>query len=114
MRVPVAPSPAVSDVAFISSTIHITIPPISSELPMMYKLSKCFPITLVAFRKGSQELRDPFTKINRQAKNRAQLNHDRIHLPVAARQAYVEKGFGNPQMRRRADGQKFRQSFNDS
>src|SRR5882762_6246920 len=78
------------------------------------RMRKECAVAASAFRKSSQELRDPFTKVNRQAKNRAQLNHDRIHLPVAARQAYVEKGFGNPQMCRRADGQKFRQSFNDS
>src|SRR6267142_5382431 len=33
MRVPVAPNPAVSEVEFSSSTIHITIPPISREVP---------------------------------------------------------------------------------
>jgi len=46
MRVPVAPNPAISEVEFSSSTIHITIPPISREVPMMYRLSRCLPISL--------------------------------------------------------------------
>src|SRR6266849_5687419 len=47
MRVPGAPGPAASDDAFIASTIHITIPPISREAPMMYRLSRCLPMVLV-------------------------------------------------------------------
>jgi len=116
----------------------------AAKLPMMYKLSKCFPITLVskkagiavttkatrtraqrmrkecavaaiAFRKSSQELRDPFTKINRQAKNRANWNHDRIHLPVGRSSGLRGKG-----LRKSADcaveltGKNSVSPFNDS
>src|SRR5580692_4695471 len=47
MRPPPAAGPAASDLAFMASTIHITIPPISNDQPMMYKFSRCLPITLV-------------------------------------------------------------------
>src|SRR6267378_2362516 len=52
MRVPVAPNPAVSEVEFSSSTIHITIPPISREVPMIYRLSRCLPISFVIRNAG--------------------------------------------------------------
>src|ERR1700730_6443930 len=38
IRLPGAPGPAASHLAFIASTIHMTIPPINREPPIMYKL----------------------------------------------------------------------------
>src|SRR5579883_3021890 len=43
-----APGPAASARAFAASTIHIMIPPISSEIPIIFKLSRFFPMTLVS------------------------------------------------------------------
>ena len=47
MRLYGASGPAASDFAFIASTIHMTMPPTSSEVPIMCKLSRCLPMTLV-------------------------------------------------------------------
>src|SRR5579863_8038587 len=47
MRLPPADGPAASALACIASTIHMTIPPISNDQPMMYKFSRCLPMTLV-------------------------------------------------------------------
>ena len=44
--------PAASAVAFMASTIHITTPPISKELPMMWRLSRCLPMILVKRNAG--------------------------------------------------------------
>src|SRR5580704_10962887 len=49
---PPPPGPAASDFEFQASTSHITIPPTSSEVPMMYKLSKCLPMILVSRNAG--------------------------------------------------------------
>src|SRR5271166_460158 len=52
IRPPPADGPAASDFAFMASTIHIMTPPISNDQPMMVRLSKCFPITLVSRNDG--------------------------------------------------------------
>src|SRR6266852_9799346 len=52
MRPPEASDPSASERVFIASTIHITIPPTSREVPMMYKLSRCLPMTLVRRNAG--------------------------------------------------------------
>src|SRR5579862_9466695 len=44
--------PAASDLALVASTIHITIPPISSDQPMMGMLSRCLPMVLVNRNEG--------------------------------------------------------------
>src|SRR5215468_7730615 len=44
---PGASGPAFSHGAFIASTTHMTIPPISNEAPMTYRFSRFLPITLV-------------------------------------------------------------------
>src|SRR5208282_1024648 len=49
---PPADGPAASDFAFMASTIHMMTPPISNDQPMMVRLSKCFPITLVSRNDG--------------------------------------------------------------
>ena len=53
-------------------------------------------------------------KIDRQAQDRTQLNHDGVHLPVAVGEADVQQRFRNPQVRGGADGQKFGETFHDS
>ncbi len=52
MRPPPEDGPAASDLAFSASTIHMMIPPISNDQPMMYKFSRCFPMTLVSRNEG--------------------------------------------------------------
>src|SRR5262245_584070 len=47
MVLPDAPGPAFSQGAFMASTAHITIPPISREAPMTERLSRFLPISLV-------------------------------------------------------------------
>src|SRR6266446_3626334 len=68
----------------------------------------------LALWKSGKELCDPFAKINWQAKDGAQLNHDRVHLPVAARQANMEQRLRNSQVRRRANRQEFSQPLDNS
>jgi hypothetical protein len=52
MRPPPAEGPAASDLAFMASTIHITIPPTSKAVPIIVRLSRCLPITLVSRKAG--------------------------------------------------------------
>src|SRR5258708_37269573 len=77
-------------------------------------MSERCAVAVLALRERAQKLGDPRTKVNRQAQNRAQLNHDGVHLPVTIRQADVKQRLGNPQMRRGADRQKLRQPFDDA
>ena len=120
-----------------ASTIHITMPPTSSETPITVRLSRCLPMSLVsrsdgtggadkrnhhqckrmrergavlAFtaRKRRQEAGNPRTKINRQAENGAQLDHDGVHLPERIVEVDVQQRLGDAQVGRGADRQKFR------
>src|SRR5258708_28006260 len=52
MRHPPADGPSASDFAFMASTIHMMIPPINKDQPMMYKFSRCLPMTLVNRKDG--------------------------------------------------------------
>ena len=66
------------------------------------------PVAPFASGKRGQKFRDALTEIYGQAGDGAQLDHDRVHFPIAARQADVHQRFGDAQMRGRADGKKFR------
>ena len=68
----------------------------------------------LAPRKSRKKFQDPIPKINRQRQDRSQLNHNRVHLPVGIMQIETQQCFDNPQMRGRADGQKFRQPFDNT
>jgi len=68
------------------------------------RVSQSRPITILSLWKGAQKVCDPRTKVNRQAEDRAQLNHDRVHLPVSVAQADVKERLGNSQMRGGTDG----------
>src|SRR3954468_24107905 len=72
------------------------------------------PVAIFAVGKGTQKLCNPRSEINWQAQNRAELDHDGVHLPISITQADVKQGLGNPQVRRGTDRQKFRQTFNNS
>src|SRR5579863_750401 len=52
MRPPPADGPAASDLAFMASTIHMMTPPISNDQPIIVRLSRCLPITLVSRNEG--------------------------------------------------------------
>src|SRR5579863_4678090 len=72
---------------------------------------------LVALRSGGircDETHDPGPEINRQAKNRPELDHDREHLPVAVAEVDAEYRLRYAQVSGGADGQEFRESFNDA
>src|ERR1700675_2600701 len=71
-------------------------------------------IVAFAARERSKQLPDVLAKINRQGGDRANLNHDGVHLPVAVLQADVQQIFSDAQMRRGADRQKLRQPFDNS
>ncbi len=71
------------------------------------------PVASLALRKCGQKCRDALAKIHWQAQNCPQLNHDRVHLPIAVRQIDVKQRFTDAQMRRRAHRQKLRQSLHD-
>ena len=60
------------------------------------------------------QLRDALAEIDRQASDRADLDHNGIHLPVAALQTDMQQGLGDAQMRRGADRQKLCQPLNNS
>src|SRR5205814_196734 len=55
-------------------------------------------VAAFSLRKCGKELRDARAKVDRQAENRAELDNDRIHLPIAVRQADVEQSLGNSEM----------------
>ena len=71
-------------------------------------------IATFAARKRGQKLEDSVPKINRQRQDRAELNHDRVHLPEAVVEIEAEHGFHDAKMSGRADRQKFGQSLNQS
>ncbi len=138
-----ASGPAASDLALAASTIHITIPPISSDHAddgnafqvladglgqqergdcshdkgdehKAERMSQDRTIALFASRKGGKKLRDAAAKIHRQTQNRAQFNDDGIHLPIAVRQADMKQGLGDSQVGRGAYRQKFGEAFDDA
>ena len=105
--------------AFMASTIHITMPPISREhahdvqaLQMLAddlgqkkrgnrgdhkgnrsqaeRMSENRAVAILALRKSGKKLGDAAAKIDRQAQNGAQLNDDGVHLPIAVGQTDME------------------------
>ena len=106
-------------------------------------LSRCLPITLVSrndgiavttkaivvrpsgcvrsgaisaftVRKGREKFGNAAPEIDGQTQNRAQLDDDGIHLPIAVREADVQQRFREPQVRGRTDGQEFGEAFDNS
>src|SRR5579871_3780148 len=73
----------------------------------------CAVSSLTAGERG-QKFDDSVAKIYRQNENVAQLNHDRIHFPVATIERDVEERFGQAQMRHGTDRQKFREALDDA
>ena len=84
---------------------------------MMTRLSgwvKIVRIAAFAPRKRGKKFRNTLTKINRHADNRPELDHDRVHLPVAVAQIDVQQKFRDAQMGGGADGNKFGEAFHDA
>ena len=78
-----------------------------------YRMSNKVAVTAFAPRKCAEELNDPLPKINRQRQNRAQLDHDRVHLPKTIVEIEIEQRLSNAEMRGRAHGEEFGEPFND-
>ena len=68
-------------------------------------------IATFAARKRGQKLEDSVPKINRQRQDRAELNHDRVHLPEAVVEVEAKHCFDEAEMSGRADGKKFGEAF---
>jgi hypothetical protein len=56
-------------------------------------------IAAFAARERGKKACDACTKVNGQAENRAQLDHDGVHLPEAVAQVNAQQGLGNSEMR---------------
>ncbi len=122
---------------------HMTTPPMTSAAPMITRLSRCLPITLVsrnagaavqtkaittsvsgwvttcavaalAVGKGRQEFCDALAEIDGQRQNRAQLDHDGEHLPISVIQGNAEQRLADAQMRGGADRKELGQPLNNS
>jgi hypothetical protein len=70
-------------------------------------------VAIFPLRKRTQEFRDSRSKVNWKAQDRAQLNHDRVHLPIAIGQINVQQRFSDSQMGRGTHWQKFCETFNN-
>ena len=71
-------------------------------------------ITALTSRICREEFQDPVPKINRQGQDRAELDHDRVHLPKAVVQIEIEERFDDAEMTGRTHRQKFGQPFNNA
>ena len=71
-------------------------------------------VPLLAARKGGEESDDAIAEVERQAQHRANLDDDGEHLPVAVVETDVEERLRDAQMRRRADGEKLGEAFDDA
>src|SRR5438477_12068920 len=71
-------------------------------------------VPALAARKGCKEFGDARAKVNRQAENRAKLDDDGVHLPIAAAEINPEQGLADAKVRGGADGKKFGEAFDDS
>src|ERR1700739_1471259 len=65
-------------------------------------------------RKCGEKFRDALAEIDRQTEDRAELDDDCVHLPVAVAEIDVGKEFGDAQMRGGADGYEFGAAFDDA
>ena len=77
-------------------------------------MSNKVAIAAFASRKCADELNDPLPKINWQRQDRAQLDHDRVHLPKAIVKIEIEQRLNNAEMRGRAHREEFGEPFNDA
>ncbi len=71
-------------------------------------------VAVLSAWKGSEEFRNAAAEIHRQAGDCAELNDNRIHLPIAIRKADMQERFRDAQMSGGTDGQELRQAFDDS
>ena len=62
-------------------------------------MGKKITIAALAFRKGAEKFQDSFPEINRQGKDGAKLNDDRVHLPIGVGEdAVAEQRFEDAQV----------------
>ena len=77
-------------------------------------MSKKITIAAFALRKCAEEFQNSSPKINRQGKDGAKLNDDRVHFPIPAVKIDIQKRFDDPQMSGRTDRQEFGEPFDDT
>ena len=77
-------------------------------------MSKHSPVAALTGGESAEKFEDAIPKINRQRQDRAELDHDRVHLPEAVVQVELEERFDDPEMSGRAHRQKFRQAFDNT
>src|SRR5262245_48587756 len=71
-------------------------------------------VAALASWKSRKESSNSFPEIDRQAGDCPQLNHNRIHLPIAAGEVDMQQRFAEAQMCRRANGKKLCQTLDNS
>jgi len=74
------------------------------------------PVTVAVFAlgEGADEVHDAAQKEDHQGQDGAQLDDDGVHLPVGVVERDLHQRFGDAQVRRRADRQKFGQAFHNA
>src|SRR5437868_9102531 len=76
-------------------------------------MSKHSPVAALTGGESAEKFEDAIPKINRQRQDRAELNHDGVHLPERIAQRQLKQRFHNPQMRSRTDRKKFSDTFDN-
>src|SRR5271167_2492391 len=71
-------------------------------------------VAAFALRKCGKEFCNALAEIDWEAEDCAELDDDRIHLPVAVAEIDVEQGFGDAEMSRGADRDEFGKTFDDA
>jgi len=62
------------------------------------RMRQVIAVMILALGKSGEELGDMLAEINRENQDRAQLDHDGIHLPVSAREWHVHEFFRQAQV----------------
>src|SRR3954471_8380001 len=71
-------------------------------------------VAALALREGGEKFSDAPAEINGQNEDRAELDDDGVHLPVAAGEINMKERFAEPEVRRGAYGKKFRDAFHNA
>ena len=71
-------------------------------------------VSALAAGEGGEKFCDATPEIYRQTQDRAELDDDGIHLPIAVGEADVQQRFGEPQMCRGTHGQELGDAFDNS
>src|SRR5579884_130302 len=77
-------------------------------------MCKEIAVAVCASGKGGDKLQNAIPKIHWQCQDRAQLDHNGVHLPEPVVQIDPQQRFADAQMRSGAHGKEFGQSFHDA